>query len=724
MKNVIIIFVAFAIAFAANFLALAEERPLAKLTVKVQTADGKTAAGVRVTLVGHPKGLVTDASGKVTFDSLTPGRYVVMATAPNGAKASTVAELAPGAHVQPTLTLEAATFHEEVTVSAALPASLEENPLAVSVLADDALRVSAQPSLGETVRSQTGVRSSFYSPGASRPIVRGFAGDRIRILVNGQDLGDASDISPDHGVAMDTWDLERIEILRGPLALLYTSNALGGVIASQGPGVPHREPGVPVGGWVGMTVTSNPWQRVGMTSLEGQIGNLLWNAAATKSQGEDYRSGFGKVANTFNHSDQATVGFSFRHPWGFWGLALDQHERRYGSPVEENVHLDLWRRRIQLLAQADKLSGIVNQLEANLIYIDYHHSEFEGQEMGPLFKGWLASGRVTLTHKPIAGFTGKLGLEASQKTMRVQARKIPPLPETQTTRGAFFLWEQKQLGNLQWDLALRWDTVEHDPKTEAPKRTFNFPSLATSLTWKASETLKPFISLSLAGKAPALEELYFHGPHLATGLYEMGNPRLSRERDQSLEVGFLFFRDPLRVQLNAFTSRLPKHIYQHLTGETVKDLPVAQFVQEKAFFWGAELTTHWDLLRRGGKHLELILGADAVRATTKNGGRLPRIPPTRTLTELNLFSPRFQAGVQVERTWPATRVGSEETRTPGFTFVNITLGTQLIGENLIHRIQLKGSNLTDAKALNHTSFFKEKSPLPGRSYSLMYQVWF
>lgn len=715
--------VALAVACTAHSLLLAARGAFGKLTVRVQTTDGKAAPGVRVTLVGYPKELETDTSGNATFDFVPPGRYLLQAIAPTGAKASTIAELTANAHLEVNLNLEAATFHEEVTVSAVFPERLGESLLAASVLADDALRLAAQANLGESVRTQPGVRSSFYSPGASRPIVRGFAGDRIRILANGQDMGDASDTSPDHGVAIDSWGLERIEILRGPLALLYASDAIGGVIAGHGPGVPQREPGVPLGGWAGMTLTTNPWQRVGTVSLEGQAGRLVWNAAGSKSQGEDYRSGFGKVANSFTQTDQANLGFSWVRPWGFWGLALDQHERRYGSPVEETVHVDLWRRRLQFLAQMHQLPGLADRLEANLIYADYHHREFEGQDVGTLVANRLASGRITLTHKPIAGFLGKLGLEVSRRTLLSQGDETY-LPETQSTRGTFFLWEQRQLGEVKWDLALRWDTLQHDPKTDVPKRSFAFPSLATALSWNASEMLKAVVSVSLAGKAPNPEELYSYGPHAATGLYEVGDLRLSRERHESLEVGLVFLRDPVRVQVNAFTCRLPGYIWQNLTGETEDDFPVAQFVQEQARFWGAELTAHWDIFHREERHLELTLAADAVRASGKDGTRLPRIPPARALVELAMFSPRFRAAVQVEKTSPATRIAREETRTPGFTFVNFTLGTRFIGENFIHSIQLKGTNLADAKGLNHTSFFKEKSPFPGRSFALIYQLWF
>ncbi|MBO5390900.1 MAG: TonB-dependent receptor plug domain-containing protein, partial [Pseudomonas sp.] len=99
-----------------------------------------------------------------------------------------------------------------------------------TVLEGDDLTLNQQGSLGETLNKQPGVSSSYFGPGASRPIIRGLDGDRIRILRNGVGALDASSLSYDHAVPLDPVNVERIEIVRGPAALLYGGNAIGGVV--------------------------------------------------------------------------------------------------------------------------------------------------------------------------------------------------------------------------------------------------------------------------------------------------------------------------------------------------------------------------------------------------------------------------------------------------------------------------------------------------------------
>src|SRR3954469_7385333 len=92
------------------------------------------------------------------------------------------------------------------------------------------LLLRSQTTLGETLSATPGVSSSYFGPNASRPVIRGMDGDRIRILANSGASVDASGVSADHAVAMDPSSIERIEVLRGPGALLYGGSAVGGVV--------------------------------------------------------------------------------------------------------------------------------------------------------------------------------------------------------------------------------------------------------------------------------------------------------------------------------------------------------------------------------------------------------------------------------------------------------------------------------------------------------------
>ena len=100
----------------------------------------------------------------------------------------------------------------------------------VSVVDKELLTHEARTSIGETLQSQPGVTASSFGPTASRPILRGLSGERVRILVDGIGTLDLSSSDPDHQVTINPLTAERIEVLRGPSALLFGSSAIGGVV--------------------------------------------------------------------------------------------------------------------------------------------------------------------------------------------------------------------------------------------------------------------------------------------------------------------------------------------------------------------------------------------------------------------------------------------------------------------------------------------------------------
>ena len=135
-----------------------------------------------------------------------------------------------------------------ITVTAAgVARSLSEVVHPVDVLGGEDLVLRKQSTLGETLAQQPGVTASTYGQGSSRPVIRGLGQDRIRILENGLDTGDVSSIGPDHSVAMDPLTAEQIEVVRGPAAVLWGANAIGGVVNVLDGRVPDR-PAARIGG--------------------------------------------------------------------------------------------------------------------------------------------------------------------------------------------------------------------------------------------------------------------------------------------------------------------------------------------------------------------------------------------------------------------------------------------------------------------------------------------
>ncbi|MBK1715047.1 membrane receptor protein, partial [Rubrivivax gelatinosus] len=110
------------------------------------------------------------------------------------------------------------------------PLHSERSASPVSVLAGDELVTRRGGTLGETLDGLPGVSQTGFGPNASRPVIRGLDGDRLRVLDNSGATIDASALSYDHAVPLDPLVATRIEVLRGPAALLYGGNAVGGVV--------------------------------------------------------------------------------------------------------------------------------------------------------------------------------------------------------------------------------------------------------------------------------------------------------------------------------------------------------------------------------------------------------------------------------------------------------------------------------------------------------------
>src|SRR5688572_18084447 len=99
-----------------------------------------------------------------------------------------------------------------------------------SVMSGAELQRELRPQLGDTLAKLPGVSATSFSPGASRPVLRGFQGERIRVLTDGIGSIDVSNTSADHAVTIDPLTSERIEVLRGPAVLLFGGQAIGGAV--------------------------------------------------------------------------------------------------------------------------------------------------------------------------------------------------------------------------------------------------------------------------------------------------------------------------------------------------------------------------------------------------------------------------------------------------------------------------------------------------------------
>lgn len=718
---------ALAIGQGAFFPALTQPAATGSLTGKVTMLDSTPVADAEVRIVELNRRVKVDGEGAFRFEGIPAGSYLLEARSPRLGSSIERVRVAAGGTAEATLTLDLARYHDEIVVTASPdPRSQAELATATTVVNSEQLQQQLQPTLGETLNNEPGVSSTFFGPGASRPVIRGLGGDRIRVLESGIGTGDASTSSPDHAVSVDPMSAERIEIVRGPATLLYGSSAVGGVVNVIDSHIPNFVPQERISGQFDGRYGSNANERAGNLRLDGGAGEFAWHLEGLKRQTDDYESGEGTVVNSAIESEGGSAGASWVGANGYLGVAATRFNTTYGSPAEEEVKIDLQQRRYDLQGELNQDLGFLRGLKVRFGKTDYEHVELEGGEVGTRFLNDSWEGRLEALQRQVGSFSGSFGLQVGRRDFSALGEESF-VPQTLTKNWALFTLQELGTGTLRPQLGLRYEhqTVDADVDEGINSRDLNGSSGSLGLVWLPGKTYGASVSVSRSVKLPNAEELFANGPHVATNAFEIGDPALDEETNVGADVSLRKRSGRLTGEINFFANRFDGFIFEQITGEEQDGLQVIRFTQRDAKFRGAELTGILQLLHAEPHHLDAEFGADFVRAELRDTGEpLPRIPPRRYRLGFHYRGDRFQGLVEGVRAERQDRISEFETETPGYTLLNANLGYRLFVGNVVYDLLLRGNNLTDKLALNHVSFLKEVAPMPGRDVSLALRVSF
>ncbi len=669
------------------------------------------------------------------------------------------------------LVVPSITVKDEIVVTASPePRSRFELAQPTSVMDSDELVLRLQPTLGETLSREPGVTSTFFGAGASRPVIRGLGGDRIRILEGGIGTGDASTASPDHAVSIDPIVAERIEVLRGPATLLYGSSAVGGVVNVIDNRIPESVPDQKISGTVEARGGSVSDERSAAASFDGGGGKLAWHLDVLKRKTDDYKiPGFaessalraseaqegegyegeeeirGLLPNSATESEGGALGLSYVGEKAFFGLSVSGLDSLYGIPggheheeheegaeageaeegEEAGVRIDLRQRRWDLRGGTTQPFGIFRGANVRFGASDYEHRELEGEEIGTIFTNESREGRLELLQRRIGPLSGSVGVQVQSRDF-VALGDEAFVPPTETRSWAGFVFQELVQGDWRFQAGGRFES--QDVTAEADEsRVRSFQSVSGSLgaVWQPVEGWSTGLSLSRSTKLPNAEELFSNGPHLATNAFEIGDPNLGEERSLSLDLTVRRTAGRVSGEVTVFANRFDGFIFEQATAEEQDGLQVFRFTQRDAELRGAELDGIVQLFHGDPHHLDLEVGADFVRAELRDtGDPLPRIPAERYRLGLHYRNERLTARIDGQRVGRQDRVSALETPTEGYTTLDASLGYRFFAPRAVFDVILKGTNLTDEEARNHVSFLKDLVPMPGRDVSLAVRTTF
>ncbi|WP_240498727.1 TonB-dependent receptor domain-containing protein [Thauera propionica] len=651
-----------------------------------------------------------------------------------------------------------------VTVSAsALALGSDQMSTPVSVLAGDELVRRRAATLGETLTGEPGIAASHFGAGASRPIIRGMDGPRVKLLSDGSEIMDASTISPDHAVAIEPMLSEQIEVLRGPSALAYGGGAIGGVVNVLDKRVPTAVPERGVEGSVELRADSVANGVAGAFEVTAGSGNLAFHAEGLKRDARDYRVGGGwdhsRVEGSYNQTETGSLGVSWVGERGYLGLAFTRQQNEYGLPGhsheyeachphgnhlycghhgEEDEHehdhdehggtpyvkldSDRWDLRGELL---EPFAGFTRaRLRAS--YTDYGHDEIEQDEgidsVGTRFRSKASDARVELEHAPLGGWRGVLGLQTGRRDFRADGDEAY-VPPTVTTRHAAFLIEEYTLADWRFEAGLRheWQDIDVDSSTQRD-RSHRGNSVSLGAVWNFAPQYSLGMTLSRTQRLPTAEELYARGMHMATSTWERGNPDLKAETANNVDLTLRKLTGPTTFSVSVFHNRIDDYIHAR-TLDAHEDFQLIEYAQRDARFTGIEGAIRQQLDATFG----LTLFGDYVRAKLEAGDGdrdLPRIPAHRVGLRLDAKWNAWRAEAEVYRVGRQDDVAEFERETPGYNMVNVGLSYNGRYKATPWQVYVKGNNLGNQLAYAHTSFIKNAAPLEGRNLSLGVRVSF
>ncbi|PWY51803.1 TonB-dependent receptor, partial [Pseudomonas sp. RW409] len=592
-------------------------------------------------------------------------------------------------------------------VITANPLGSQQTAAPSTVLEGDDLTLQQQGSLGETLNRQPGVSSSYFGPGASRPIIRGLDGDRIRLLRNGVGALDASSLSYDHAVPLDPVNVDRIEIVRGPAALLYGGSAIGGVVNTFDNRIPteaiegiHGAGELRYGGAdttrssAGKLEAGNGTFALHLDANSRQFNDLKIPGYARSRHAppsEDGNGKKGRLGNSDGRQDGGAIGGSYTWDDGYAGLSYSNYDSNYGSPAEEDVRIRMKQDHYAFASELRNLDGPFSSLKFDAGYTDYEHREIEGGETGTIFKNKGYEARVEARHQPLGPLNGVIGTQVSRSEFSALGEEAF-VPQTDTDSAALFILEELQATErLKLSLGGRLEHTRVDPDSKGNERFSQADSsnsfTAGSLSSGAVYTLTPIWSvaatLGYTERAPTFYELYANGAHVATGTYEVGDANLSKEKAVSSDLALRFDNGTHKGSVGVFYSHFSNYIGLLGSGRTLNDegeedaggMPEYTYSGVRARFAGIEAQDHWKLGESAYGKFALELSGDYTRAKNlDNGEALPRIAPLRLNSGLLWELDRWQARIDVEHAASQRRVPDNESGTDGYTTLGASAG--------------------------------------------------
>ncbi|WP_444994218.1 TonB-dependent receptor [Aliikangiella sp. IMCC44359] len=743
---------------------------------QVKDYEGIPLSNILVKVRGKELVVKTDKTGLFTLD-LPVGEYTLDVEGGRDAHFHQVIQVREEEQAPFVISLQTEVEHKMVVRVNPLEHTSLDMATPTIMMTGDELTMNRATTLGDILQFEAGVSVSSFGPAVSRPVIRGLSGSRVKITNNQMTVQDASTTSADHDAGLEPLLAEQIEVVKGPATLLYGSGAIGGIVnASDRKINPDIVDGVS-GGVELRLGDSATGEESAIFTLDGGTDSWNWHIDGYTSETDDIKIPGGaesEILHEFEeeheepgeeHEDEhesegilensktdtkgGSIGSTWVGDWGYFGLAVSQLDKTYGVPGhaehheeegeeehheeeehhDEGVYIDMEQTRYDVQGQFNDPMAGFEKLFVGYALTDYKHAEVEGDEIGTRFANKAWEFRSYLKHKSWNDWIGVLGVQASQRDFSAMGDEAF-VPESKTKNQAIFILEERTNGNLKWELGARYESQSIEGASFSTIDNSGV-SLSAGSVYTLSEHNKLAVNLSKATRFASAEELLSDGPHISTRSYEIGNQNLDEETSINFDFSYRFEVDRLSGEINLFWNDFKDFIYAANVSEldpcaSVEaaeeaehdELQLVCYKQQDAEFKGAEVQLEVVLNPESEHQFKLGLVTDFISAEFDNGNYIPRIPPSKAGISLSYDFDSFSSTLSWMSYSRQDKIADNELPTEGFDILDFEAAYRIPFESNELFLFLKGKNLLDEEARDHSSFLKDLAPRVGKNITL------
>ncbi len=704
-----------------SFVATAQN----KIVGTVSDKDNKALPNVIVSFPEIHKETITDFSGNYVLSNLPNGTFKLTFSFV-GYATKLISVTISEKEITQNITLEDNIIHmDEVIVSTAFNKLQSQNVMKVEHESVKSLQQKGAATLVEGLATIPGVSQVSTGTSIGKPVIRGLSGNRVLVYSQGVRL-ENQQFGEEHGLGLNDAGVESVEVIKGPASLLYGSDALGGVLYFNPEKFANSKE---FKADFSQRLFSNTLGSNTSLGLKTSTENWKFLARGSFNSHADYQIADGdRVTNTrYNETDlKAGIGYSnssfssvLRYNFNKLDLGIPEN----GIDEQSTSHSTTYPKQAvdnHILSLHNNFYFKNSKLDADLGYIFNDRSEFEDSNVASLHMKLRTFNYDLKYYLPKMGKVETIvGIQGMHQTNRNLGTALL-IPDAKTNDFGIFGTANYEFGKNVLQAGLRFDNRKVSSETheiigqegyfESVDKSFD--SFNASLGYKThlADDLTLRLNVASGFRAPNLAELTSNGVHEGSNRYEIGNANLKNEQNVQTDLNLEYKSSHFELFANGFYNHINNYIFISPNGNVIDGNNVYDYVQANAKLYGGEAGIHFHPHPLDWLHFTSSF--ETVIGKKDNGSNLPLIPTNKWN---NTFKGEFEmknwlkegfATLNIESTFAQNNNSEFETRTNGYTLVNLGLGGKIIINKATFNFNLNANNVFDKTYVSHLSRLK------------------